>query len=159
MRDIRFKAWFKGNDKERGGWIQGFNMVNFHNYYNHGIEPHVFRYNKEWKLSEIILCQFTGLYDATPWESLSDENKTRVSKQEWQGVPIYEGDIIQGKPYTGKGLIKAEVFFDQTTCIWKVNEITDHVSPDIEYLCEALKPAHDSKVIGNIFSNPELTKQ
>jgi len=95
MREIKFKAWYAGNEKENGGWIQGFNMVNFHSYYNKGSEPNIYRYSKEWKLSEISLCQFTGLYDCTKWEELSEKNRSVVKKEEWNGFPIYEGDILK----------------------------------------------------------------
>lgn len=86
-----------------------------------------------------IWLQFTGLYDKN-------------------GKELYEGDIIQSKPYIGEGLIKGIVFFDQKTCILEVREITDRISPDVEYLYEVLKPAHDSEIIGNLYENPELIK-
>jgi uncharacterized phage protein (TIGR01671 family) len=59
MREVKFKAW----DKKNKGFIAGFNMVNFHSYYNKGLEPHVYRYDVEWKLSDIELIQYTGLKD------------------------------------------------------------------------------------------------
>ena len=86
--------------------------------------------------AQLELMQFAGLLDKN-------------------GKEIYEGDIIQSKPYIGEGLIIGEVYFDQKSCIWKVKEITDRI-PDIEYLCEVLKGAHESEVIGNIYENKNL---
>lgn len=39
--------------------------------------------------------RFTGLYDATPWDDLPPEQKERIKKEEWQGYPIFEGDILE----------------------------------------------------------------
>jgi hypothetical protein len=44
--------------------------------------------------------QFTGLYDATKWEDLSEEERNRWTidgnmPSEWKGREIYEGDILE----------------------------------------------------------------
>lgn len=45
--------------------------------------------------------QFTGLYDATKWEELTDAEQEQWlkhhSKDDWKGKPIFEGDIISFK--------------------------------------------------------------
>lgn len=75
MREIKFKAWFKGNEKEIAAFIAGFNLISFHDYYTKGIEPSLQRYDKTWKLSEVILLQFTG--------------------HQIKGVDLYEDDIVR----------------------------------------------------------------
>ena len=82
MREIKFRAW----DVERGGWIAGFNMVNYHGYYNKGFKPNIFRYSSRWEDGEFILEQFTGLLDKN-------------------GKEIYEGDIL-GARYSFPGVVE-----------------------------------------------------
>ncbi len=76
MREVLFRAW----DKIGKGYIQGFNMCQFHLYYNKGLPKHVFRYHTKWNLEDIILEQYTGFKDR---------------KQ----VYIFEGDILKSKKF------------------------------------------------------------
>ena len=59
MRELKFRAW----DVKRKGWISGFNMVNFHDYFNAGLKPSISRYDKTWEDGEFILVEYTGLKD------------------------------------------------------------------------------------------------
>lgn len=76
------------------------------------------------------------------------------------GKEVFEGDIIQGHPainvYNTK--IKSEVFFRTKEGRWVARTYFDDHHQD-EYLFEALKPIHDTKIIGNIHQNPELLKE
>ena len=129
-KEIKFKAW----DKKNKGWIQGFNLFSFHDYYTKGIEPSVERYNTKWKLSDINLLQYIGI-----------EGK--------DGVSIYDGDIFisegtRFKVYRDKASFKA------------VSNVGDKYGP--YYFNLSLDSGHNLKliseieVIGNINQFPEL---
>ena len=77
MREIKFKAW----DIKKKGWIQGFNMVNYHDYYNKGIGKSIYRYDTKWKEDEYILFEYIGRKDRN-------------------GIEIYDGHICRCKDYT-----------------------------------------------------------
>lgn len=137
-REIKFKAWHI----EKKGWIQGFNMFCFHDYFTKGVEPTLQRYNTEWKLSEVILCQYTGLNDKN--------NK-----------PIYEGDIVRctdGMPLSGrppkdklpKQGIRKVIFHEGAYKIGVGNDSKRYhlTSLSIRYC--------GLEVIGNIYENPEF---
>jgi hypothetical protein len=124
MREIKFRAWHK----EKKAFIAGFNMVNFHSYFNAGLEPSIHRYDREWKLSEIELLQYTGLKDKN-------------------GKEIYEGDIF------GTEALRAVVerkedgayvlrFFDARI---KTISILDH-------------KISKSTIVGNIYQHSDLLK-
>lgn len=151
MREIRFKAWFKGNEEQKPGWIRGFNMVNFHHYFTKGVEPKIYRYSAEWALSEIILCQFTGLYDETKWEELTKDEQAKVPRDEWYGIPIYEGDILSAM---SESIGPMQVLFEDYCFVahnrfGRWGPISRMQDPDFAAV-------YSPKVIGNIYSNPTL---
>ena len=127
MREIRFRAWCKKGK----GFIQGFNMVNFHSYYTKGLEPEIYRYSVRWKLSDIILMQYTGLEDNS-------------------GIGIYEGDI------TNNGVIVWVQEDEESEFVgWHLQDT--HKS---KYDCYEIHSFYafttPFEVIGNIYENPEL---
>lgn len=38
---------------------------------------------------------FTGKYDATTWAELNPEQQARIRKEDWKGIPIFQGDILE----------------------------------------------------------------
>lgn len=137
-REIKFRAW----SKEVKGWIQGFNMVNFHGYYNKGLEPEVYRYDKTWKLSEIELCQYIGLKDKKRYE-------------------IYEGHIVRFKDEYQAIYIGVIMWQPQGACFY-ITYVVEEKSFYAEIRDQAMYGDEEgvvltnTEIIGHIFENPEL---
>ena len=104
--------------------------------------------------------QFTGMYDSTKWEELTSDEQALFlypleggtrSKDDWKGKKIFEGDILD----TPDRIV-----------------VVTWLDSNAQFDCDFLKYAHDIeienfkgifprdfykyKVIGDIFSNPEL---
>ena len=125
MREIKFRAW----DIEREGYIQGFNMVNYHGYFNKGIKKSIYRYQTEWDEEKYILEQYTGLKDKN-------------------GKEIYEGDVLSAEERWFKPIVGFE-----NGCF-----VVANLGPSTS-LYDFLEKSHeDFNVIGNIHENPELTE-
>lgn len=135
-RNIKFRA-FVPKDKKTGksGWVQGFNMVNYHSYYNKGLMPSIYRYDSKWEDGEYVLMQFTGLKDHL-------------------GRDIYEGDIIQ--TYDPIKLERGEECDYRGVVTYYESKgyyvLEDAKGNFIEMLCRVEQP----EIIGNWFNNPEL---
>jgi len=139
-REIKFRAW----DKKQKGFIAGFNLFSFHDYYTRGVEPSIKRYDSEWKLSEIELMQYTGLNDATKWEELTESEQVAWIncggiQEDWKGKLIYEGDII-----AVNGMENLAVEY---------HDGSFQAGSSGQYLT-----SYPFRVIGNIHRNPELLK-
>ncbi len=147
-RVIKFRAWFIGNEIEKAAYIAGFNMVGFsrHNCQEvTGLEPHIYRYDKKWKLSDIVLMQFTGLLDKN-------------------GKEIYEGDIVEW----GRRMYVVAIDFNGY-CLNRYKLWHGKFVPsDQKYSLSLITlPSKDrfggfvdsAEVVGNLFENPELIKQ
>lgn len=98
-RKIKFRAWHKY--KKRHYCVKWIYMdsgtVGIHSVEIDGGELRYFDYAE--KLDNLIIEQFTGLYDSTKWAELTvcEKNDYISSGQivsEWPGKEIYEGDII-----------------------------------------------------------------
>jgi len=183
-REIKFKAKSKG----KGEWVEGYYFTSLN--INEEI-IHIIRIVGEkggYKDCEVIpetVCQFTGLYDNTKFEELTDEEQDKFltdkdgrtyrfknkeeAKEAWKGKKIYEGDIIKPNDtdnfyvvlFDGVGYSLHYSFFGE-----EHNDILDSgyyewIANDqrIEsYSREYLRYNwyNKFKQFGNVFDNPEL---
>lgn len=90
------KHIFKGRRMTNGQWVTGSLLS-----YQDGAvficveeKPHILN---KYKVDPETVCEWTGLYDGTKWEELSLEEQKKFlpyTSKEWQGKPIFEGDIL-----------------------------------------------------------------
>lgn len=110
----------------------------------------------------ISIMRFTGLYDATTWEELTENERSQWTRggnmsSEWKGKEIYEGDIIDTFDYMGicvvhfiSGCFVIENSKDSDLLGWPSIAQADS---RYDTLCRG---ARGYKVIDNIHINPEL---
>lgn len=103
-RDIVFKIWHKERKLMETSAIGVYGRLR-----------HILNIHAESRFSscdnkpypnDFVALQFTGMYDATTYEELTEEQKTNFKYEypynkvdidlakEWKGIPIYEGDIV-----------------------------------------------------------------
>jgi hypothetical protein len=139
-RQIKFRAKPKDAAKY-GEWVYG--------YYMREIWDFIFKSPVRIEVLPDTAGQFTGLYDATKWEDLPEEERNRWTidgnmPSAWEGREIYEGDIIKATHPNHTEIFIGDVFWD---CDWaafclSVSNCEIRVSDFDEY-----------RVIGNIHDN------
>lgn len=130
-------ALFKAKSKTTNEWIEGYYAKG--NYWLDESETH------------IILKSDTVLFphgEISGWEEVYPSTVSQyVGMTDRNGKKIFEGDIIKGKFYFGRGYrlaIGVVTYFD---CGFKVKIGNDYKN---------LPYSHDCQIIGNLSENPEL---
>ena len=152
MRELKFRIW-SNRDKRYLG-----------------VRPYVFCVSTITSLDiddDCVIEQFTGLYDGTTWDELSDEDKVEfyyankstendtLSKVRrlWRGKEVYQGDIIDLNQIVN-GCNLFEIVWDKTK--WNARYAIPMITPrNYEYNFEDLFTSHfcedlDVRVVGNI---------
>jgi len=107
------------------------------------------------ELEQFKVREYTGLHDNTKWEELTKQEQEAwiekgETKDSWKGKEIYEGDILSFGQYTdGSGPCLHVVEWSDEDAAFQTRELFY-----IKQSGFGLDPC--SKVIGNVFENPEL---
>lgn len=148
MREILFR----GQRLDNGELVKGFYVIiasENHCIFTGRIDLTQGRIGYEYfKVAPETVGQYTGLYDATKWEALSESEQEEWlethTADEWKGRKIFEGDIL----YRPSGR-KEVVIFDNTRACFGIKHKDCFYELGSYYLLGA-------KVIGNIHDNYEL---
>ena len=156
MREILFRAFYKG-DIEKGKPLMFIQKEIDNELFFVMKEDEEFRYeffipfiDNDW-----ILQQWTGLYDNTKWEQLTEKEQKafliKHKKAEWIGKMIFEGDVIQFEEFSlfiNRKNIERQVIWNNEKALFDVK--------DTSFSLYNLMTVRKIKVIGNKFDNPEL---
>lgn len=207
MRDIFFPTLFRGKRTDNGKWIEGFysqlpkpslgaakiangdlcaedvsdyiivNKSKQHSNFSNAYPLEVVE-SEYYEIDPETLCQYTGLYDGTKWEQLSDseqkeflqgwniEESRRNRKEDWQGKRLWENDIVTNKwrfipgySVIRYGEYKDPHMSDEYQCgnlgfylEYLDKRYSSRYRKDIMYF------AQNCIVVGNIFDTSELLK-
>lgn len=177
MREILFR----GKREYGGNWVIG-SLISWPDGDAEILYPHP--YSKD-EMSKVLVYpetvgQFTGVYDSTKWEDLTDAEKLDFYHQHyigedgmsvrfqhiddvkflWEGKKIFEGDILhvlgnqQVEDWKNVNYIGSVAFLDAGFCVID-GTVEDHAFrryqlPRLDF---------DLEVIGNIHDNPELLEE
>ena len=152
---------FRGKRKDNGEWIEGYlveiGKLSFTDAPRYGIcnkalSVHGLDVAYNVKIPQVIpetIGQFTGEYDTTKWEELSEAEQQEWFKgdnglkDKWKGKRIFEGDITKAQNgHIGYIVFKYGRFIKKCKCHPMA------VGSDAY--------GENEKVIGNIHDNPEL---
>lgn len=181
MREILFKA--KRKDSEE--WVQGFYME-CHMSGSDGADSCIVKLNGQLiVVDRDTICQFTGLYDGTKWEDLTEEEKQAFYeevcsedgksikyqnvedvKQLWKGKKIWENDVVKFEDVGEEGYEYKEGFdFTNRARVefaegrWSLTDFAEENSAIVDEMynhAEFMELWKYCQVIGTTFDNPEL---
>lgn len=159
MREILFR----GKHVDSKKWVEGYYMKTMFGVSEmHWIVPYtsiMHMLEQGHSVDPATIGQFTGLYDSTKWEDLTESEKHEWLKtkkeSDWKGKRIFEGDIVKyawvqnGKHITNENFVitykhssYCMVPLGKPKDVWKVHMPNDE----------------DLIVIGNIYDNPEMVE-
>lgn len=171
MREILFKA----KRIDNGEWVEGYYSKSpdpmlaflkdfiFAPYFDEKTEC---GYDNGYRIDPNTICQFTGLYDSTKWEDLSEKEQRAFLDEgnlsnDWKGKKIWENDVCQYTEADECG-IKMESF------VVRYGRKVELFRIDIGFFAEWIENSYyrcdlgfwaenrNIEVIGNIFDNPEF---
>lgn len=155
MREILFR----GKRIDGGEWIEGYylrDVLTMPDELTHFIATPWGFSVRMFEVYPHTVGQFTGLYDSTKWEDLSEAERAAFVRDgnlpsEWKGKKIFEGDIVHAHDRLLKGCGPFHEFdgvigYRDGSFVIEGDLIT-HYRWMIDY---------DVTVLGNIHDNPEL---
>lgn len=159
MREILFR----GKRSDNGEWVYGAYgnhtsldaMIIDRPYLTSSSDLSAFNF---WMVDPATVGQYTGLYDATKWEALSESEQEEWlethTADEWKGRKIFEGDIVTyDKEYGGETREKGVVYWCDGA-FW-----VENVQDEEGYGLLGVLVKYHLEVIGNIHDNPELLEE
>ena len=159
MREILFR----GKRVDNGEWIEGFYCPCCFGWFpcRPAIVPKEDMDNGHWHAEKVdpeTVGQFTGLYDSTKWEQLTEYERDEFVRKggmpsEWKGKKIFEGDIVR----------ITDDFGNTDFCDGGIGSIEFcngfwYVGGQVHNGLYDLSNCYYVEVIGNIHDNPELLK-
>lgn len=163
MREILFR----GKQVDNGKWVEGFYCPVCFGYFP--CRPAIVSKEKIdsgcWQPQEVIpetVGQFTGLYDDTKWEELTDTEK----KDFYDSVKSEDGITIKYESVEKvKRLWKGKKIFDGDIVKVKISDVFDDVFEDVIIvdfgnfsLMSNIEYSNEAKIIGNIQDSPKPFK-
>lgn len=165
MREYKFR----GKRLDNGEWVYGSCLLCEKDKPYIAIPWLVGSVPTKWEVDPATVGQFTGLYDSTKWEQLSEQEKQEFYnkhcsedgrtvkyqnvddvKRLWKGREIYEGDILSGWPDCSFLPVTGPVLYQEGCFVWLDNY------PEIPALRHLYVFADKVVKIGNIHDNPNL---
>ena len=166
MREILFR----GKRKDNGEWIENHTVVELRygqKYIPNNSAPSGLKIDENGNrvsfvalFHEVIpetVGQFTGMFDGTKWEQLTEEEQLDWLKNhtidEWNGRMIFEGDIIDcwSEGINAQGAVQQRI-----DGLWIIYPAWQN--QQFWGLCPNRNGSTSVKIIGNIHDNPELLK-
>jgi hypothetical protein len=114
-----------------------------------------------YKVKAETVGQFTGLYDKTKWEDLTEEERAKWVQidgnfpSEWKGQEIYEGDLFHCNPEGHEGRIYQVCYSEGATKFFLKRIGNACVQARV---FQTVSDMSCYEKIGDIWTNPELLK-